>query len=263
MFFWLKKLVGYCLMPVPLLVFLLVVGAFLIWRKRGGRFGRLLLSTGAVLMLLASNKLVSSWLVHPLEQRYAPVPEISRAADLPTNLAACRFVVVLGGGNANTPGAAALTELSTSARARLTEAVRILRWLPEARLLVSGPASQGMPSHATVLEKAAISLGIEPSRIERIEHARDTEDEAIAVKRRAQNTPILLITSAWHMPRAMALFQSAGVNTVACPTDYASHSDGQFHGTDLLWDMESLQRTTVACRERLGYVWIWLRGKAS
>jgi uncharacterized SAM-binding protein YcdF (DUF218 family) len=135
--------------------------------------------------------------------------------------------------------------------------------LPEARLLVSGPGEPNRETHATVLERAAVSLGIAASRIDRIEHARDTEDEAAAVRRRAGNEPVVLVTSAWHMPRAAALFASAGVTFVACPTDYTSQDDGDFHWSDLAWDVESIERSTLAIRERVGYVWISLRGKAA
>jgi uncharacterized SAM-binding protein YcdF (DUF218 family) len=65
------------------------------------------------------------------------------------------------------------------------------------------------------------------------------------------------------MPRAAALFANAGVDIVPCPTDYTSQDDGHFHWLDLLWDVESLERSSVAIRERVGYAWIWMRGKAA
>lgn len=261
MFFWLKKLLGYWVNPVPVFVILLVVAALLLRSKRRARLGRTLVTITAVLFLLLANKLVSTALVRPLETRYPAIPELTASA-LPADVAKCRYVVVLGSGNADTPGLSAFDELSVSGRARITEAVRILHALPGAQLIVSGPAVDSPISHATVLERTAISLGVDPSRIQRIEHARDTEDESLAVKRRVGDAPVMVVTSAWHMPRAMALFRAAGVPAVACPTDYCSQWDGRFHWRDLIWDVESVDRSTVAIRERVGYVWISLRGKA-
>lgn len=261
MFFWVKKLIGYCIMPVPLCLGLLVLGVVLAWRQRTARFGRLLLTATTLLFAVLANKGCSARLVRPLEVRYPPIGELT-AGHLPARVAACRYVVVLGAGNGYTPGVAALDELSTSARARISEAARVLRVLPDARLLVSGPGEDDHETHATVLERAAVSLGIAAERIGRIEHARDTEDEAAAVKRRVGDQPVMLVTSAWHMPRAVALFASAGVSVVPCPTDYTSHDDGRFHWRDFLWDVESLERSSVGIRERVGYGWIWLRGKA-
>jgi uncharacterized SAM-binding protein YcdF (DUF218 family) len=261
MFFWLKKTIGYWLMPVPLCLVLLVLGLCLSCSHRRARLGRWLMGLGTLLLVLFTNKFVSQWLVRPLETRYPAVPELVTGAPLPPALASCRFVVVLGAGNGNSPGVSALNELSTSARARITEAVRILRALPDARLIVSGPAEGTHVSHATVLERAAVSLGIDPARIERVEHAHDTEDEAHAVRDRVGSAPCVLVTSAWHMPRAAALFRHTGVNVLPCPTDYTSHSDGEFHWRDFLFDMESMERSTFAVRERIGYTWIWLRRK--
>lgn len=261
MFFWVKKFIGYWIMPVPACLALFVLGVVLLRSARRERAGRTVVLVATVLFLLFSNKYVSTALVRPLEVAYPAIPDFAPGAALPPALAACRYVVVLGSGNADTPGVSALDELSVSGRARITAAVRILRLLPRAHLLVSGPAEDGGVTHATVLERAAVSLGIRPDRIARIEHARDTEEESLAVKRRIGRAPVVLVTSAWHMVRAMALFHAAGLNPVACPTDYSSQWDGRFHWRDFLWDFESLQRSSYAIHERVGYLWIALRGK--
>ena len=261
MLFWLKKVVTFWLMPLPFCLTLLVVGLCLTRSAKRARLGRALLIAATALLLLFSNKAVSTWLVRPLEARYPAVPELRADAPLPPALAACRFVVVLGAGNGNLPGLAATSQLSTSAMSRLVEAVRLLRALPEARLVLSGPRDGNHPSHATMMARAAQSLGITPDRIALIEVVRDTEDESLAVKKIAGGVPFALVTSAWHMPRAMALFHAAGLAPLPCPADYTAHPDNEFRWESLLWDTASLERSTAAIHERLGYLWIWLRGK--
>jgi uncharacterized SAM-binding protein YcdF (DUF218 family) len=159
------------------------------------------------------------------------------------------------------PGLASSHRLSSSALGRIVEGVRILRVLPEARLILSGPATGLHPSHATVLAQAAESLGIERGRVIYIDHARDTEDEANAVKKLVGDKNVALVTSAWHMPRSAALFRSAGVAAVPCPADFKGKPNPEFRWGDLDWDIASLERSTFAVRERIGYLWIWLRGK--
>lgn len=263
MFFWLKKLIGGLLMPLPFCLAFLVVGLGLAhFSKKRARLGRWLAFTGLGLFLMLSNKFVSVRLVRPLEARYAAIPELVASQPLPPQLAACRFVVVLGGGNGNSPGLSATNQLSTSALPRITEAVRLLRRLPEARLIVSGPGDDsGHPTHATMLARAAESLGVEHSRILYIDQARDTEDESQATARIVGPAPFALVTSAWHMPRAMALFRHAGLAPLPCPADFSAHTDDDFYWGDVLPDTSSLERSTRAVRERLGYLWIWLRGK--
>ncbi|MES2696576.1 MAG: ElyC/SanA/YdcF family protein [Verrucomicrobiota bacterium] len=261
MLFWLKKFVSFWIMPLPFCVLAMLIGLVLLRWSRRPRLGRTLFVTGFVLLLLFSNDIVSRWLIRPLETRYPAFPEFVPGQPPPAQLAGCTYVVVLGGGNGFTPNVASTTLLSSSSLSRIVEGVRILKVLPGAKLIVSGPKSGDFPSHATALARSAESLGIAPDRIVYIETARDTEDEAHAVRKLAGDDPVALVTSSWHMPRAMALVKSTGLNAVACPTDFQTHAMDTFYFGDLFWDGAALQRSTAAIRERIGYLWIWLRGK--
>jgi uncharacterized SAM-binding protein YcdF (DUF218 family) len=258
--FWLKKFVSFWLMPAPLCMALLVSGLLLVRSARRSRLGRGLLAAGTALLILLSNKAVSNRLLRPLEGRYPAIPEIAAGAPAPAPIAGCRFVVVLGGGHFDMPGLSATGQLSASALGRVVEAVRLLRVLPDARLVVSGPGEPGRPSHAAVLAAAAESLGIDPIRITQIDAARDTEDESLAVSRIAGGARIALVTSAWHMPRAAYLFRRAGVDFVPCPADFVSREGLRLRWIDLSWDSESLERSTRAVHEWIGLLWLRLRG---
>lgn len=260
MFFWLKKLIAYWLMPVPMCVVLLGGGAILL-RTRRAKLGRGLMLAGTVLLLLYGNKFVSAALVRPLEFTYPAIPEITAGTPAPAELAVCQYIVVLGAGHGFTPGRSATARLSPSALARLTEGVRLAQAVPGAKLLFTGPASGKQASHASVMGEAAVALGIDPTRIVLIEEVRDTEDESLAVKEKIGAVPFALVTSSWHMRRSVALFRHAGLAPLPCPTDFTAHDDGEWHWRDLVWDVESLERSTWAVRERIGLLWITLRGK--
>ena len=263
MLFWLKKTIGYWLMPFPLSLALLTFGVILLFTRRQ-KLARAAVAVSLLFLSILGNKLISVALVRPIETQFSAIPEITPGSPVPAVLAECRYVAVLGSGNGNSPGISALSLLSTSGRSRLTEAVRLMRVLPNAKLIVSGPGDKDrsdLPSHAVVLARAAMSLGIPEDRIELIDHARDTEEETAAIQRKTGNAPVALVTSAFHMPRSMALARHAGLNAVPCPTDYASHADGTWGLADLLWDLESLDRSTRAVRERIGMLWITLRGR--
>jgi uncharacterized SAM-binding protein YcdF (DUF218 family) len=258
--FWLKKLVSSLVMPLPLSLELLALGLVLARFPRRARLGWRLAVAGAALLFLLSNRPVSTLLLRPLEAQYAPIPEIAEGLPAPAPIAGCQVVAVLGGGNSDTPGLSATSKLSTSALARIVEAVRIMRVLPDARLLVSGPGEPGRPSHAATLAAAAESLGVDASRITLIESARDTEDEAHEVARLAGGRRTALVTSAWHMPRAAHLLREAGVNVVPCPADFVARDKFRLGWADLTWDSESLVRSTMAVHEWLGLLWLRLRG---
>lgn len=258
--FWLKRLISFFLMPLPLCLAVLACGLLLIVTTRRSALGKRLVAVAAMLLLLFSNRLVSTRLLQPLESRYPAIPELGTNDPVPAALAGCQVVAVLGGGNSDVAGLPATSQLSTSALARIVEAVRILRVLPGARLVVSGPGEPGHPTHAAVLAAAARSLGVSASRITLIDSARDTEEESRAVAKIAGGQRTALVTSAWHMPRAAHLFRKAGVDFVACPADFVARDDGRLTLSGLGWDSESLMRSTMAVHERLGLLWLWLRG---
>jgi uncharacterized SAM-binding protein YcdF (DUF218 family) len=258
--FWLKKFVSFFLMPLPLVLAVLAIGLFLAGIPRRAKLGRRLTIAAAILLLLFSNRAVSTLILRPLEVQYPPVPEIAAGLPAPPQIAGCQFVAVLGGGNSDMQGLPATSQLSTSALARIVEAVRILRALPDARLLVSGPGEPGRPTHASMLAAAAESLGVGAPRITLIESARDTEEEAHEVARLTGGGRTALVTSAWHMPRAAHLARKAGVNAVPCPVDFVARDKFQMRWADLSWDSESLVRSTMAVHEWLGLAWLRLRG---
>lgn len=262
MLFWLKKFVAFWLMPVPFCFTAMVVGLLLMRTAKWVRTGRVLLLSGLVLLMLFSNKYVAKGLLRPLETRYPAMPEFTVERPVPAELAACRYVVVLGGGNGHSPGLSANNLLSGAALGRVVEAIRILRAVPTAKLIVCGPGAPRRDTHATVLARAAMAYGIAADRILYVEQARDTEDESRAVQRLAQGARVALVTSAWHMPRALALFRSAGLDPLPCPADFRTHARDEFAFDDLLWESSALDRSTIAIRERIGFLWIWLRGKA-
>ncbi|MET0261776.1 MAG: ElyC/SanA/YdcF family protein, partial [Rariglobus sp.] len=142
--------------------------------------------------------------------------------------------------------------------------VRIARQLPEARLVVSGPGNdrEATLSHARVLADTAVSLGIARERIVEIDHAQDTEQEAVAMQAISARSTVAVVTSAWHMPRAMALCQRAGMDVVACPADYTARDAKLSPNEFLYWNLGGLERSTKAVYEMIGAAWSRLRGKA-
>jgi uncharacterized SAM-binding protein YcdF (DUF218 family) len=260
-FFWLKKSVAFWFMPLPFCLVLLIAGWLLARSARRARLGRGLMAAGILLLLLLSNKAVGTWLLRPLEAQYPPVPELAAGAPAPAMLQGCRYVLVLGGGHADVPELAAMDQLSDSARARIMEGVRILRALPDAQLVVSGHGTGDHPSHAAVLAQAAVSLGVDPARILRLDTPKDTEEEARDAAPVIGEARFALVTSAWHMPRAMALMRHAGLHPVACPADFQAKRNPEFRLMDCTWDTEALGRSTMTVYERLGRLWSALRGK--
>ena len=225
------------------------------------RLARGLLAAGVISLGLFSNKVVSMALVRPIEASFPPIPELIAGQGVPLDLGRCRYVVVLGSGHSDAAGFSANNQLSSAGLARVVEGVRLLKALPDARLVLSGGGEPGYPSHAAVLERVAAQFGVQPERILRIENARDTEDEAQALRGLIGPAPIALVTTAWHLPRATALFQAAGFKILPCPTGYTARPNPNASWSEYSWSVESLERSTAAIRERIGFFWLLLRKK--
>lgn len=264
MLFWLKKVVGYWLMPMPFSLLLIVVGVVMIRLTTRRRLGRGLILAGGAWLLVCTNSGIGTWMIRQFEGRYASQPAFLNGETLPRELARTEFITVLGGGHTYVPNWPATNQLSPSALARIVEGVRLAHGVPHARLIVSGPVNErvGGPTHARMLADAAVSLGIARERIIEIDTARDTEEEAATIHALAGDRPVALVTSAWHLPRAMALCQRQGIDAIACPSDYTAQTDRAIKSDFYKWNLGGLERSTKAVYEFIGTTWARLRGKA-
>jgi len=249
--FALKKIAGQLLMPYTFGLLLLVAGLAGLWLTRRQGAGRALVTAGTALLLVAGCDPVARRLMGTLESEYAPLLEAAGLQEV-------RWVVVLGGGHTHDPAVPAVGQLSGPALARLAEGIRLHRQLPESRLLLSGA---GVPvSHARVLAEAAAALGVPNESMVLEERPRDTETEARLIGERLGAERFVLVTSASHMPRAVALFQAAGGDPLPAATDFRSpDARRRFPESYLPWS-GALRSTERAVHEFLGRAWSAVRG---
>jgi uncharacterized SAM-binding protein YcdF (DUF218 family) len=247
----LKKLIGACLLPFPVAVLLVVIGLTLLWFTQRQRLGRVAVSIGTFILLLGGYDILSCALIPSLERPYAPLAPGAVTQLAPAPVA----VVVLGSGyrpNARVP---ANDRLSGSGLARLIEAVRLMRLLPTARLILSDGFGQGES-----LADTAVFLGVARDRIVLEGRSRDTADEAALLPPLVGGAPFLLVTSAAHMRRSMALCRKQGLHPIAAATDFASGGDDGFLATDLVPRAGGFGRADQALHEWIGLIWSRLRG---
>jgi uncharacterized SAM-binding protein YcdF (DUF218 family) len=141
----------------------------------------------------------------------------------------------------------------------LVEGIRLLKLLPNARLLVSGASrDKAIAPVAWGYRDAALALGVAPDQIVVLDTPVDTGGEAKAVKswvvaqgaNSLSSSRLILVTSASHIPRAMRHFESAGLHPLAAPTHYLAS-----RGTGLgYWvpSAENLKKSERAWYELLG-----------
>jgi uncharacterized SAM-binding protein YcdF (DUF218 family) len=224
---------------------LLILAAAILWlRGRRTTAGALALGAGLLVYVL-SLAVVGDALLRPLERQYSS-PEAG--AGLPS----VPYVVVLG--SRYTPGAglSAVAALDGDGLARIVEGVRIVRRLPGARLVLSGGAPPGREASAHGYARLARELGVDARSLIVLDTPLDTAEEARAIAAALGSQPFLLVTSAWHMPRAMRLMQRAGAYAVALPTAQQAGNSCSASLGCLLPGASGLRNTERAIHEYLG-----------
>ena len=247
---WLKKLISAFLLPFPIALALLVAGLLLLWFTQRQRLGKILSSLSLLMMLLGGYDVFSGPLILPLERPYAPLSAETLAAMTPAPTA----IVVLGSGFHTDNTLPPNDRLSANGIVRLTEAIRLANLLPSARLIVSDGVGQGES-----LAQTAMILGVPRERITMEARSNDTSDEAALLPPLVGKEPFLLVTSAAHMRRALALFRKQGLNPIAAATDF-TRANVEFSAGDLLPRAEGFLRADYALHEWIGYWWSGLRG---
>ncbi|MDM8523168.1 envelope biogenesis factor ElyC [Desulfococcaceae bacterium HSG8] len=239
--FLFKKIISLFIYPMPLCFGISFAGLYLLWFTKKQRLGKILISTGICALFLMSSGPVSYFILRPLEKKCPPCRVESSV----------KFIVVLGGGHVFNPKLPVSSQLNPYSLARLLEGIRLHRKNPQTRLIVTGRGC------SVLMADVARSVGVKNIIID--SGSKDTKDEAKNVKRIVRDAPFVLITSAAHMPRAVALFRKQGMNPCPYPSGHLIRGD-QWLGADLLYpNSDALYKTERAIHEYLGLIWAKLR----
>lgn len=224
---------------------------------RRGRAGLWLASLGIGGTLIAGILPIANIMLLPLEERFPRYQEDGRPID---------GIIVLSGA-VDLAQSLDRDELSLNGAAE-----RFVRFLEMARrhreaLLVYTGGNSGDPSRseAQLAAEQMKRLGVSTERLLIEPASRTTWDNARNTKallgERAQGRWVL-ITSAWHMPRAMGCFQKVGLTVIPYPVDYQTRGP-----MDLIRPFTSvghgLQRLDIAVKEWLGLFGYRLSGRTS
>ncbi|MCG2711246.1 MAG: YdcF family protein [Candidatus Omnitrophica bacterium] len=202
--FLLKKIVAPFLFPLPLTLLCLIAGIFLLWFSKKQKTGKILVTLGIILLVPSSFKFTSDAMLRPIEYKYAAFPsktEYNKTQSKPN------FVVVLGGGHISSNELPLLSQIGRDSLARLIEGIRIQREIKGSKLLLSAGKVFDPISNAEIMSEIAKAIGVNEKDIIIEADSRDTKDQARIIKSIVGDKIFVLVTSASHMPRSMALFK--------------------------------------------------------
>lgn len=259
MFLFLSKLLPLFVYPVGL-VCLLLLGAMLTYWKRP-RFAGGCVGVALLVVLLAGNGWVADALARSLEWQYLPSGELPQVA----------AIVVLGGSTKSPVPPRPWVDLSEEGD-RILHGAQLFRQgkapvviLSGGRIYWRGSGSSESMDMAAVIE----TMGVPSRAILQDPASLNTRENAVNVQQILQQQqiqgPILLVTSAMHMPRSMAVFRKLGMDAIAAPTDFQVTFVREDQGVagfvlQLLPDADALAQTTKVLKEYLGLLIYRLRG---
>ncbi len=258
MFYGFSKIFWLFFQPLTILFLLVLIGIIAVWRNFR-RLGVTVLSLASVLLFVSAFTTTGALLLSPLENRF-PRPE-----SLPDRVDG---IILLGGYvNGEVVAGRQGVELNSAAD-RLVETMRLARLYPNAKVVVSGGEGtffEKSASEADITRTLLADLGFFGKRYVFENKSRNTVENALFSKALIQpksGETWILVTSAYHMPRAVGCFRKAGFEVTAWPVDYKARRHETF-GLYLEAPNEALSRFSVALREWIGLAAYWLTGRTN
>jgi uncharacterized SAM-binding protein YcdF (DUF218 family) len=232
----------------PIIIFwILVCGAAVSWKLGKSKTFRVLVVTSLGWLFLVTTSPVPQWLVFGLEKDFTAINLRDIQTDKPVD------ILVLGGGHAIANDLPSTGQLMPTALARLTEAIRIHRQLPGSKIICSGYSVSKRTTQAQMLGLAALELGVDPADTMLLIHPENTKEEAMAYAQRfGPDRKLILVTSAYHMKRAILYLRSRGLNPVAAPANHLMKYDTLNWRYDLYPDEKKIHMMQSALHEYAG-----------
>lgn len=257
MFFVLSKVFWLVAQPLSLVLGSTLIGLVLLLLHRR-RSAIAAFGASAALLFLVAYTSLGYVLIQPLEHRFA-VP-----AQPPATVSA---IILLGGATMARPSTArGIAELN-QAGDRLATTFMLSERYPEAQIVLSGGSGMlvgDTESESETMQRFLVGLGVSPDRLMLEGESRNTAENAryTGDMLGAEAGAILLVTSAFHMPRSVGIFRQEGIEIVPWPTDYRSAGNQGFE-LDIANPNQNLETATVAMREWIGLVAYSLTGRTS
>ena len=249
-----SKVLAFAIEPLHWVLVFLVAGLLLL--PRWPRLGKLLAWSGLVALLLSGWVFIPNLLIHNLESRYKPFPagtDIQRYVEMQRYVG----VVVLGGALSSSKLWTEHDQVALNEHAeRMTTAVTLTQKYPHLKVIFSGGISSVPPEGQTEARRAKKffdEMGVPPARVMYEGSSRNTYENAYYSAMMPgvdKGQPWLLLTSSFHMPRSMGVFQKIGWNVTPYPVDYLTTSDLSWYDYSLHFGPGQWE---LALHELLGY----------
>ena len=254
MFFWVSKIFWLLAQPISV-VFLLLLAAVLAVLSGRKRIAVAALVLGLLVQGAVSFTNLGYVILQPLEDRFAIPATAPEAVDA---------IIMLGGATLERPSSARQIAELNEAGDRLTTTLWLARKYPRAQIVISGGSgalTDEGEAEATTAARVFRAFDIPEARLVLEGESRNTDENVAYTKSLLGDAKsIILVTSAFHMPRSVGLFRKLGLAVLPWPTDYRTTGKASL-GLDLTQPSTNAQLMTTALREWTGLAFYHLAGR--
>jgi len=250
MLYVLKVIANLILPPGCLIISLLIY--IILYYKKNKTMPKLIV-TITILFYIISIPLTSNLLTHSLEYKY-----------LPPNKLDGDVVVVLGGGaTLSSPDLSGSGNLSGSAANRLLAAARINKKTGLPIIFTGGQVFKTSGNEAEIAKRQLLDLGLSENAVIMENKSLNTTENANFTKvllTKYNYTKPILLTSAFHMYRAVINFNNAGIkNLEIYPCDYSTNKKLSMDFNSFVPSSSSLSSSSLALHEYLGVLQLLIK----
>ncbi|MEP9377612.1 YdcF family protein [Aquabacter sp. CN5-332] len=257
-FFTLSKMFWGLAVPSNFLIFMAVLGiAFTLTGTR--RLGLACIIFAVAGQIVTGLSPFPNYLVSPLEERFPPFVPDGRPVD---------GIILLGGAEVPDVALARGVPALNDAGERLIAFAALAREYPDATLVFTGaPGGFGETGSLEILgmREGLVDVGIDLKRMHFETKSRNTAENAIFTKAMVNPAPgsrWLLVTSAFHMPRAIGSFREAGFPVIANPVDYRTLGPNALGGM-FSRASQGQDLTDIGAKEWVGLLAYYLAGRTN
>ena len=253
-FFSLSKFFWFLAAPDHLLVWLLLLGLTLFWLGKR-RVACWLLSTDLLLLLVILLMPLGDALLYPLESRF-------KQPDL-TQIEPAGMIILGGGENPEVSSVWQQSQFNAAAE-RVMVIPALAKRFPEANIIFSGGSGsvlrqsfKGADGVFDYLEQIGLS-----DRVLLENQSRNTYENALLSAKllgEVPDQPWLLVTSAFHMPRSVGIFEKQGWQVIPYPVDYYTTTSTGLKLDPKLW--RNMRDLNTGIREWIGLLAYYLTHK--
>jgi uncharacterized SAM-binding protein YcdF (DUF218 family) len=256
MFFALSKILGFFALPSNVMMLVGLAGGALLFTQRR-RLARGLIVASLIALVFAGWSPLGNWLMAGLEDRF-PAWDGAGPPD---------GIVVLGGAISPELSAARGGVALNEAAERMTAVADLARRYPAARIVFTGGNGNllGGAAEADFVLRLLESFGIARERVTLEGRSRNTAENARFTRDLVLPKPgerWLLLTSAYHMPRAIGIFRHEDFAAEAYPVDWRTRGAADASAPFATLSA-GLALTDTAVHEWAGLLAYWLTGQSA